>query len=423
MRKQDFFHQLSSAISRLGIPRKDVRRLAEETTDHWEDLEAEARIAGLDDPAACAFASKRIGDPAALAQLHRQRMRQAHWSGRHPIWSFAVVPPVLLILWFLAWSLMAVTAADIYTSLLRLPEQISGSYLMVLVWATVVRYTGIVAVPAISWWWARRNFCGCTWGWIACGACALHGLLNHVTIRAHSLSWGYGWAAPDWLAVIAPLTVGMVAQCLNRSTFAKFAFALCIIALGTGCASPKHPQERGWIGGEYKQAPADSRGVLITRLSTNTPAAHSGLREGDLIVRVEGKRVNDPRTFFKAIDAAVPASRLSLELLRDGANVQRSVTVGKELFKPDHSLTMGVLLSREWDLWPNPDFSLVALGYKRQENRTELDSPESRFELSGHGPDQPERTDGLRSREGWEVWLPVCSFSSRKRILAQTAVE
>lgn len=112
-----------------------------------------------------------------------------------------------------------------------------------------------------------------------------------------------------------------------------------------------------------------------------------------------------------------------MEICRDGANTQRTVVVGKELFKPDRSIIVGVLLSREFDLWPNPGFSLVALGYKRQGNRIELDSAESRLRLAHRGSSHENTSPGLRSREGWEVWLPVCSFSSRKRILAQTALE
>jgi len=423
MPKQDFLRVLSRAIADTGWSARHARRIALETSDHWDDLESEAREAGLDSTAAAAFASEQIGQPAVLVQVHQERMRQAHWSGRHRVWSFAVLPPLLLMIWFMAWTLMALTAANLYTTLLGLPDRVWGSYLVVLFWATVIHYTGVVAVPAVAWWWAQRSFCGRKWGWIACGICALHGLLNHVTIRAHSLHWGYGWAPPDWLAVIAPLAVGAVAHCYQRPALAKMAGALVLIALATGCASSKQPQERGWIGGEYKKAPTGSRGVLITQLSTNTPAARSGLQEGDLITCVDAKRVGDPQTLFKAIDAAAPGSRLSMEICRDGADTQRTVVVGKELFKPDRSVIVGVLLSREWDLWPNPGFSLVALGYKRQENRIELDSPESRLRLAHRGSSHENTSPGLRSREGWEVWLPICSFSSRKRILAQTALE
>jgi hypothetical protein len=72
------------------------------------------------------------------------------------------------------------------------------------------------------------------------------------------------------------------------------------------------------------------------------------------------------------------------------------------------------------DPWPNRDFSLVALGYKREHKRLALDSPEARFKLAKTtDKDHP----SLRSSEGWEIWLPVLSFSNRKRILSQCDIE
>ena len=399
---------------------KHVDRVVREASDHWDDLETEARENGADPLVALQLAGERIGEPSALIHRHRATMRRAHWSGRHPILTFAVLPPLLLVVWFLAWAAMAMGAGEIYGALLSLPQPVWSSYLVVLLWATVIHYTGVLAVPAFFSWWARHRFCGRHWGWIACGGCALHGLLNQVTVRPHVLQWGYGFAPPDWIPVFAPLIVGAVAHFLGQPQRWKGVASVLVATLMTGCASSKVPQQRGWIGGEYKEAAAGSSGILITRLSTNAPAARSGLREGDLILRVDGAPVKNLRAFWKAIDAASPGQRLSLKVLREGADLEGAVVAGKEVFKPNRSLTAGVLLSREWDLWPNPEFSLVAFGYNRQDRRIDLDSPESRFELAKRDG-QPPR--GLRSREGWEVWLPVCSFSSRKRILAQTIME
>ena len=411
MRKEEFLNKLSSGLAQLGWPAKHMNRVVQETSDHWDDLQSEQGH-GSD-----TTVKERIGEPEALIRLHQETMRKTNWSGRHPVVTFALMPAVLLNLWFLGWTLMATSASDVYQSLLELPYPIWSSYLLVLIWATVIHYTGAVAVPAALWWWAGRSFCGPKWGWIACGACALHGFLNHMTVHPNSLHWGYGFAAPDWLLVLAPLLVGAAGHWHGQAKLHnKVAMAFLMVTLATGCATSKQPQERGWIGGEYKRAAA---GVLITRLSTNTPAARSGLREGDLILSVDGTPVQNLRAFRKRVDAS-PGTRMSMEVTRDGANSQHDLVVGREQFKPDRSITVGVLLSREWDLWPNPGFSLVALGYKRQDNRLELDSPESRFDLAHRSKRAADVSRGLRSREGWEVWLPICSFSNRKRILAQT---
>ena len=417
MRKEEFLRTLSKGLAALDWPAKHVQRTARETSDHWDDIEAEARQEGLDARAASQSAHERIGKPEALICAHQAMMRKATWSGRHPVVSFALMPPLLLVVWFVTWSMMAFGAGEIYTKLLALPEPIWRSYVLVLIWAMVIHYTGVIVVPAIAWWWARRSFCGHKWGWIACGMCALHGLLNRVSVQPNSLHFGYGIAPPDWLPVIAPLVVGAVAHWYSRANLRRIAAALVLATFVTGCASSKQPRERGWIGGEYKKT---SSGILITRLGTNTPAARSGLREGDLLVHVDKKPVKNLRTLREKVDAAHPGTHMSIEVARDGTNSAHDVVVGRERYKPDRSIAAGVLLAREWDLWPNPGFSLIALGYKRQDNRIELDSPESRFDFARR---DEENSKGLRSREGWEIWLPVCSFSQRKRILAQALAE
>ena len=417
MRKEEFLRALSQGLAELGWPARHVQRTTRETSDHWEDLEAEARHNGLDAFAASRSANERIGKPEALICAHQELMRKANWSGRHPVVSFALMPPLMLIVWFVAWTMMAFGAGEIYGKLLALPEPVWRSHMLVLIWVMAIHYTGVIVVPAFAWWWARRNFCGHKWGWIACGTCALHGLLNRVTVHPNSLHFGYGTTAPDWLPVIAPLLVGAVAHWHSRTTVQRLAVVLMLATFMTGCASGKQPRERGWIGGEYKKT---ASGLLITRLGTNTPAARSGLREGDLLEYVDGKRVKNLGALRKKVDAANPGTPMPIEVARDGTNSAHVVVVGTERYKPDRSITAGVLLAREWDLWPNPGFSLIALGYKRQDKRIELDSPESLFDLAHRHDDD---SKGLRSREGWEVWLPVLSFSHRKRILAQTLAE
>ena len=420
MRKHDLIESLSRGLVALGWTAKHVRRVAREVSDHWDDLEAEAREGGLDDAAAARFAFQQIGEPATLIRFHQSALRQAHWSGRHPILSFAVLPPVALALWFLAWVLMAAGAGEVYGQFLHLPHWLWESYLAVFAGIKVIHYTGVFAVPAFFWWWARRSFCGFKWSWIACGVCALHGLINHVTVQEHSLRWGYGWAVPDGLPVLAPLIVAGIAHCLacQKQSHWRALTAVVLTTFAAGCATAKVPQQRGWIGGEYKQIKG-TEGLLLAALATNTPAAQSGLQEGDLILRGAGRSVDDAEDFHKIVDAASPGTALPLTVLRDGATFDAEVVVGREVLKPSRALTVGLLFSQKWDLWPNPDFSLIALGYQRQHKRVELASPESRLKLAS----RKDKSTGLRSAEGWEVWLPICSFSSRKRILSQTAAE
>lgn len=420
MPKEAFLRELTARMASQGWAGAQSRRIAREVADHWEELEREGREHGLDEVAVREFAAQKVGEPTALLDCYAQTMRQASWAGRHPILCFVALPPLALMIWFLSWIGMAAGAGDVYGKLLGRNTHVWESYVVVLLGVKVIHYTGVFAVPALFWWWARRNLQGFNWRWLACGICAVHGLVNHVKVGQHSLHWAYGLASVDWLTVLAPLLVAAVAHWCERPRPMKGLIALAVASLVlTGCASSKMPQQRGWIGGEYKPASRlkgnDAKGLLITALSTNTPAARSGLREGDVILRVAGKDIRKLPPFQKVIDAAEPGSKLPMTVLRDGSTLDLEVRAGRETFTPSRALVLGILLSHEWDLWPDPDFSLIALGYKRQDRRLELDSPESRFKLST----REDESKGLRSSEGWEIWLPIISLSTRKRILSQ----
>src|SRR5512145_653456 len=117
MRKHEFLRELSRRMEKLAWPGKQTSRVVQEIGDHWDDLESEAGERGLDGSAATAFVNERIGEPEALVRVHQERMRQVHWSGRHPVVSFALMPPLLLGVWFMWWTVMAAAAGEFYSKL------------------------------------------------------------------------------------------------------------------------------------------------------------------------------------------------------------------------------------------------------------------------------------------------------------------
>jgi hypothetical protein len=419
MPKEAFFGEMAARMARFGWPGRQVRRILQEVADHWNGLDQEARECGLSDSDAAEFARARLGNPAALLKSYEHTMRTSSWAGRHPVLGFVLLPPVALAVWFMWWTALAAGAGEMYAKLLNLKTPAWGSYLAVLFGVKVIHYTGVFAIPALFWLWARNSFHGFQWRWIACAVCSLHGVLNHVTVRPHQLQWGYGIAPVDWVPVLAPLLVAVVARICERPRRIRAAIPLaCACLLLAGCESSKLPQQRGWIGGEYKpagQLKRNSKGLLVTSLRTNTPAARSGLREGDLILQAAGEPLNNLAAFQQVIDAAQPGASVPISIVRDGTPLGLDVRAGRETFTRDRSLVVGLLLSREWDPWPNPDFSLVALGYKRQHKRLDLTSPESQFKLVASDDHA-----SLRTSEGWKIWLPIVSFSSRKCILSQS---
>jgi len=215
--------------------------------------------------------------------------------------------------------------------------------------------------------------------------------------------------------------------------------ALFIAFALTGCATKKHaeppPHQRGWIGGQFKLAEtprffgSDSAieafpklasgqkaGIVITQLSSNTPAQRAGLRAGDLILALDGQPATRLQPFREAIDRATPGQSLTLKFWREGTILDGRVTVGRETFRYLGTLAFALPpILHPPDLWPDPDFSLVALGLRHIPKRTELGSGEMTYRRACNPKDHP--TD-----QEWQAWLAIISVTKGKTILSQENV-
>jgi hypothetical protein len=225
----------------------------------------------------------------------------------------------------------------------------------------------------------------------------------------------------------------------------KLPTILCalVVVFATGCSTSKAVKERGWIGGEYKLARnprvfqsasavhafpnqlQQSAGVFIVCVPTNSPLARAGLRAGDLILELDHEPVEGLNAFWKRIDGCEPGAMLSVKFFRDSETIEREIIVGREFFRSVHTLGLGFMLSRQWDLWPNPEFSLIALGYGRSNERLELHSPEAEFVRAAQtGNDRSGNVaDGMDSREGWHSWLGVVSLGAHNQIVSQEILD
>jgi len=83
--------------------------------------------------------------------------------------------------------------------------------------------------------------------------------------------------------------------------------------------------------GSYFNAP-DGEGVLVTEVKENSPAAKGGLKAGDVITKMNGKRVHDLGELRGQLGESRDTKTVSLSVIRKG--VETSLTVEPEQPKP-----------------------------------------------------------------------------------------
>ena len=69
------------------------------------------------------------------------------------------------------------------------------------------------------------------------------------------------------------------------------------------------------------------QGALISRVEEDSPAAKAGLKTGDIILAVDGKKVKNMRALPRMIAAKKPGTKVTLDILRDGKTMQVDVVL------------------------------------------------------------------------------------------------
>ena len=72
---------------------------------------------------------------------------------------------------------------------------------------------------------------------------------------------------------------------------------------------------------------AKSSGALVTQVEPDSPAAKAGLKNGDVIVGLDGKPVNDSGELQVEVGQRQPSTTIKLDVIRDGKNVTIPVTI------------------------------------------------------------------------------------------------
>lgn len=210
-------------------------------------------------------------------------------------------------------------------------------------------------------------------------------------------------------------------------------------ALLCGCANHNDKAEvkaihrRPWVGGAFETAPAPKiareqgfkrTGAVITKVGAETPLGLAGAMEADLILAVGGRKVASKQSLAKALEAA-GKEPFALTIYRDGDIRELQVTPGVEQFQKLNNIALGFGAKSSFnvDVWPNPDFSLVALGLENNAERVDLSDAKFKYinsvrEREGAGESS---WIGVPTEEGWKTWLGPLSLSQRKVIVSQKA--
>lgn len=73
----------------------------------------------------------------------------------------------------------------------------------------------------------------------------------------------------------------------------------------------------------------EPRGVAVTKVLENSPAASAGLRDGDVIVRFDGEEVKSVAKLTRMISEVAPDQKARVTILRGGREQEITVTMGK----------------------------------------------------------------------------------------------
>ena len=225
----------------------------------------------------------------------------------------------------------------------------------------VIKVAATHPLPAVSWGDSHRVEAG-DWILAAGNPFGLGGSVTVGIVSARGRDIGAG-PFDDFLQLDAPINPGNSGGPTFNMNGEVIGINTAIVSpsggsVGIGFAIPSEIAEpiverlrntghidRGWLGvsvqdrqpgngnggggsGDDNGASAGG-GVLIAGVERNGPAAKVGVRAGDVVMAVNGERVDTARNLIKAVAATPPGNNVRLTVRRQGRDFDVPVTVGR----------------------------------------------------------------------------------------------
>jgi serine protease Do len=81
-----------------------------------------------------------------------------------------------------------------------------------------------------------------------------------------------------------------------------------------------------------------TKGVLVTDIREGTPAAEAGMRAQDVIIELDGERMETSAKLRRKVAARKPGTKVAVKIIRDGSETVVAVKLGK---LPDSEIALG----------------------------------------------------------------------------------
>ena len=140
--------------------------------------------------------------------------------------------------------------------------------------------------------------------------------------------------------------IGINTAIINYAQGIGFAIPSNMVQQVVGQLRVRGKVTRGWLGVGIQEVTAElagkfgikeNDGVLVNDVFENEPAARAGLKPGDIIAKVDGRRVETPAGLSRAVAGLTPGTKVELDVIRSGE--RRTITVDLGERKEDAVVT------------------------------------------------------------------------------------